>query len=112
MGLSYVSHHNIRFGETASILPDRLFATLWLSLRSTPLNVAYFAPDGTPSTTLRDAAKWPYELGLHVLCRLKHGFDAYATVRNLTNHKYANVYEGSLYPAETLSAIAGLRYIR
>jgi hypothetical protein len=64
------------------------------------------------TTTLREAAEWPYDLGLHVLCRLKAGFDAYATLRNVTNHKYANVYEGNLYPAETLSAVLGLCHSR
>jgi outer membrane receptor protein involved in Fe transport len=110
-GLTDVSHHNVRAGGTVGVLPDRLFVTLWLSLRSTPTNVLGLTPQSSPATTLQDAAKWPYELGLHVLYRLKDGVDAYVTARNVTNHKYANVGDSMLYPAETFSGIAGLRYV-
>jgi hypothetical protein len=113
-GLPNLSHHNFRFGGTASILRERLFATLSLTLRSTPENVAEIAKATYNKTTLQDATHWPYELGLNVLYKTKYGFDVFTTVHNLTNHKYANVYVdgGSLYPAETISVMAGLRYTR
>jgi outer membrane receptor protein involved in Fe transport len=111
VGLTDVSHHNMRVGGTVEVLPGRLFTTLWLSLRSTPQNVLALAQQSNPPTTLQDAAKWPYELGLHVLYKLRYGVDAYATVKNITNHKYANVGDGMLYPAETFAGIAGLRYV-
>jgi outer membrane receptor protein involved in Fe transport len=111
-GLTDASHHNWRLGGTVGVLPDRLFTTMWFTLRSTPQNVLGMTPKSAPPTTLQDAAKWPYELGLHILVRLKYGFDATLSVKNISNHKYANVGDSMLYPAETVSGMVGLRYTR
>jgi outer membrane cobalamin receptor len=112
-GLPGISHHNIRLGATGNIVRDKFLVTLMFSLRSTPQNVDFvsgFLP--VPNTTLRSAIEWPYVLGLNIVYRVGSGLEAFGTFNNITNHKYANVYDSTGYPAETFSGIVGLRYAR
>ena len=122
-GLPGISHHNLRLGATGNILRDRLLATLMFSLRSTPENVDFskgFVPStypvpGTTTTvtsTLGNAIQWPYSLGLNVVYRIRTDLEGFATLSNITNHHYANVYDSTGYPAETFSGILGLRFKR
>jgi outer membrane cobalamin receptor len=112
-GLPGISHHNIRLGATGNIVHDKLLATLLFSLRSTPENVDFVSGFvASPNTTLRGAIEWPYVLGLHVVYRIGSGLETFGTFNNITNHKYANVYDSTGYPAETFSGIVGLRYTR
>jgi hypothetical protein len=111
MGLPGIAHHNIRLGATVNILKDKLFANLGFWLRSNPQNVTGYAPTffGT-QTTLENASKWPYEASLNLIYRVYAGLEAFATVHNLTNHKYASIYDSTPYPGETIRGILGLRF--
>jgi outer membrane receptor protein involved in Fe transport len=111
-GLHGLAHHNIRLGTTVNILKDKLFANLSLWLRSNPQNVLGYeaSPYFPTQTTLEGASHWPYEASLNVIYRVYTGLEAFATVHNLTNHKYASIYDSAPYPGETLRGILGLRF--
>jgi hypothetical protein len=78
-------------------------------MRSNPQNVAAFNTQPV-TTTLRAKAEWPYEVSLNVIFRIKYGLEAFANVQNIGNHHYATVYDGGVYPGETLRGLAGLRF--
>jgi outer membrane cobalamin receptor len=110
-GLPGISHHNIRLGSTWNIVREKLFLTLAYSLRSTPQNLGNGFIQ-VPNTTLGDAVKWPYVLSANVVYQIRTGLEAFGTFTNITNHHYANVYDGTGYPAETIAGIIGLRFAR
>lgn len=111
-GLPGLSHHNFRLGATVSIIPSKLFASLGLSLHSTPQNVINFKPSQyAVVSSLEEEAKWPYELSLNLIYRLKGGFETFATLNNITNRHNASTLASTrtAYPGETFSGIVGLR---
>jgi outer membrane receptor protein involved in Fe transport len=109
-----LAHHNFRLGGTVNILQDKLLATLALWLHSNPENVSIFTSTSpyTVKTTMKGESEWPYEVSLSVIYRLKRGFEAFATLNNLTNHHYATAYDSSVFPGELFRGLVGLRYGR
>ncbi len=101
-GLAQISAHNVRAGLTWSVLPE-LSVTPSLVLRSTPQNLT------ASYQGLGISLETPYQVNLHALFAPSKRFDVFATVRNLTNHKYA--LRGVAGPAlqEPFSVIAGIR---
>ena len=90
-GLPGISHHNVRLGATGNILPTG---------------------PATVTSTLGNAIRWPYTVGLNIVYRVRLDLEIFGTFSNITNHHYANVYDSTGYPAETFSGILGLRYAR
>jgi outer membrane receptor protein involved in Fe transport len=101
-GLQQISRHNVRAGLTLSLW-KRVHLTPSLVLRSTPENLS--TTYDLPGVDM----KVPYEVNLHALYAATSFADAFVTVRNLTNHKYA--VRGVSGPAlqEPLWGIAGVR---
>lgn len=101
-GLMGISRHNGRVGLTWAVT-SRLFVTPSAVVRSMPKDV--------DSGALADELESPYEVDLHVLYKASRRLDTFATVKNLTNHKYAlGGVTGQAQPQETISAVAGVRY--
>jgi outer membrane cobalamin receptor len=111
-GLPGLSHHNIRAGASFNIIRDKLFANLGFWLRSNPRNVTSFTPSAFSFgvSTLQGASEWPYELSANLIYRIAVGIEAFATLKNATNHHYASIYDSGAYPGETFRGIAGLRF--
>lgn len=105
-----LAHHNFRLGGTVNILQYKLFATLALWMHSNPQNLVKEIFGDPIPTTLTEESEWPYEVSLNVVYRLKRGFETFATFHNLTDHHYASVYDGLLFPGETFRGILGLRF--
>jgi outer membrane receptor protein involved in Fe transport len=110
-GLPGLAHHNFRLGGTLNIIQDKFYTTISLWMHSNPQNVLAFAPPYS-TTTLQSASEWPYELSLHMIYRLSRGFEAFATLKNLTNHHYATIYDSSAFPGEIFRGIVGLRFTK
>jgi outer membrane cobalamin receptor len=102
-GLSQISAHNVRAGVTWTILPNLSF-TPSLVLRSTPANLtANYAIPGVKLST-------PYEVNLNVLYSPINRFDAYLTIRNLTNNHYALRGVSGAAQQEPIWGMVGVRF--
>ena len=79
-----------------------------------PSTYTFPTPTGpaTVTSTLGNAIRWPYTVGLNIVYRVRLDLEIFGTFSNITNHHYANVYDSTGYPAETFSGILGLRYAR
>jgi hypothetical protein len=102
-GLQQISRHNVRAGLTWTIIPG-LSVTPSLVFRSTPENL------GDSYLDMGVSLNNPYEVNLHAVYTPIRFLDVFATVRNLTNNKYA--LRGVAGPAlqEPFAAMAGLRF--
>jgi outer membrane receptor protein involved in Fe transport len=110
VGLPGLAHHNLRLGATFAILRDQLFANLSLWLRSSPQSLDQLGNMMVTPTTIAGTADRPYEVSLNLIYRIKAGFEAFTTLKNITNHRYATVYEATYSPGELFRGIAGLRF--
>ena len=103
----------------AMSLEDLLALAVW-NISTPPQNVDFsagFVPSTytfptTVTSTLGHEIRWPYTLGLNLECRVRSDLESFLTFSNITNHHYANVYDSTGYPAETVSVLLGLRYKR
>jgi outer membrane receptor for ferrienterochelin and colicin len=104
-GLDQISGHNVRAGGTWSILPT-LSVTPSLVLRSTPAGLTgnYAIPGANLKT--------PYEVNVNGLYSVRNNWDAFVTIRNLTDHQYG--LRGVAGPAlqEPFAFSTGVRFRR
>jgi outer membrane cobalamin receptor len=101
-GLPQISKHNVRAGLTVNVLPN-LSITPSFVMRTTPENLS------TTYTDVPVSLKNPYEANLNAVYTPVAAVDAFLTVRNITNHKYA--LRGVAGPAlqEPIWGMAGFR---
>lgn len=110
-----VSKHSGRLGVTWAATP-KLFITPSLVIRSTPENVL---PSNGVTTyhSLARQLDTPYHVDLAVEYRVSESLSFFATIQNLTDHKYAlggfnGDGHGKLFalPGETINGVLGMRY--